>query len=315
MTTNYEKKLASIKRRLKYDYSNDSKPRRGFQKKFVGEFKVWENPDRYDPDVRYKYCHPNERYVEGFIQVAVNYFGLSQFVAERTKYIFASMWNDQKTLLQNIHEENAILGIMLSVVYKHFRNGTIIDVTEFVRYLWGDDFKKHLHQVYWVHNYACSLYFNEIDLETEEEYTASLHELNQKKMIYFDGSCQNGIMAIGAVLLDGYNTVDKISNIKGSGTNNQAEYLALIAGLKRVLELKWDSVTICGDSQLVIEQLKDEWQVKSDNLFELYIQAKTLIDQIEHVEFVWIPRKENKMAHCQTVKAQNYVCTVLTKHY
>jgi ribonuclease HI len=305
MTTNYGRKLINSRDRLsKYDYSNDSKPRRGFQNKFVGKFQVGDNPEKYNPGMVYTYCHPDERYVEGFIQGAVNYFGLSQFVAERTKYIFASMWNDQKTLLQNIYEENAILGIMLSIVYKYFRTGTTIDVTEFVRYLYGDNYKKHLRQVYWVHSFVCSLYFNKIDLQVEKEGTAYLHELTPKNKIYFDGSCQNGIMAIGTVLLDGYSTVDKISRIKGSGTNNQAEYLALIAGLKRALELKWDSVTICGHSQLVIEQLKDEWQVKSDNLFELYIQAKTLIDQIEQVELVWIPRKENKMANCQTVKAQ-----------
>ena len=99
-------------------------------------------------------------------------------MAERTKYVFASLWNDQKALLQNIYEENAILGIMLNIVYKYFRAGTTIDVTEFVIYLYGDNYEKHLRQVYWVHSFVCSLYFNKIDLQVEDEGTAYLHELN-----------------------------------------------------------------------------------------------------------------------------------------
>lgn len=311
MQTYHEKLICIHKRLAKYNYSNNRKPKREFQTKFIDIFQEWDNPEKYYHEMK-KYGHPDEKYIEGLIQTAVNYFGLSQFVAERTKSIFASMWSDQKTLLQNINEEDAVLGIMLNVVYKYFRTGTTIDVIQFVKDMWGNEFERHLTQVYLVHNFVCSLYFNEIDLQTEEEDTAYLHELSQKKMIYFDGSCQNGIMAIGVVLLDGYYTVDKISKIKGSGTNNQAEYLAAIEGMKKALSLNWKSVTIQNDSQLVINQLNEEWAVTSENLLELYLEAKELMEQFDFIELEWIPRKMNVMAHCQAAKAKSSLFYHLT---
>ena len=49
----------------------------------------------------------------------------------------------------------------------------------------------------------------------------------------------------------------------GEGTNNDAEWLALIAALKVAQDLQIDDFVLLGDAQLVIRQAKGEWRCKS----------------------------------------------------
>ncbi len=85
----------------------------------------------------------------------------------------------------------------------------------------------------------------------------------------------------------------------GHGTNNQAEYRALIAGLEGVLawarKSKFDprsvEVELRGDSQLVLNQLSGEWKVKDPDLRRLHSRARSLIDRFGRVEFEYQPRR------------------------
>ena len=86
-------------------------------------------------------------------------------------------------------------------------------------------------------------------------------------------------------------------------TNNQSEYLALIHGLEACTpnyphkDKEIEHLTISGDSELVIKQLKGEYQCKHSKLIPLYEKAKRLIEKVKQtgatVELVWIPREEN----------------------
>lgn len=98
-------------------------------------------------------------------------------------------------------------------------------------------------------------------------------------------------------------------------TNNEAEYLALILGLNACLEaisstavfgrrlgksrtpLHHTSICICGDSEVVIKQLKAEYGVKSAKLKPLHEQATALLGQLSaadnRISLCWISREEN----------------------
>ena len=84
----------------------------------------------------------------------------------------------------------------------------------------------------------------------------------------------------------------------GQGTNNQAEYRALISGLEALLSLlraegtdpRSVAVELRGDSQLVLNQLAGEWKIKNQRLRSLHRQARSLIDQLGPVEYVHQPR-------------------------
>ena len=57
-------------------------------------------------------------------------------------------------------------------------------------------------------------------------------------------------------------------------TNNESEYLALIAGLRAASELGCADVEVIGDSKLVINQVSNVWQVKKPNLVPLWEEAR-----------------------------------------
>lgn len=79
-------------------------------------------------------------------------------------------------------------------------------------------------------------------------------------------------------------------------TNNEAEYSGLIIGLKRAIEMNIKELNVEGDSLLVIKQMLGEYNVKSENLFKLYNEAKECQKQFKNITFTHIYRNQNKRA-------------------
>ena len=55
----------------------------------------------------------------------------------------------------------------------------------------------------------------------------------------------------------------------GVATNNVAEYRALLAGLRRALELGVDDLEVVSDSELLVKQMRGEYRVKNEALRRL----------------------------------------------
>jgi ribonuclease HI len=89
----------------------------------------------------------------------------------------------------------------------------------------------------------------------------------------------------------------------GVATNNEAEYLALIDGLKAVSEWKPDRLEVFLDSKLVVEQLKGAYRVRKNELMQLYDEAKTLLGGFDDVEVTHVARERNKGADALANKA------------
>jgi len=84
--------------------------------------------------------------------------------------------------------------------------------------------------------------------------------------------------------------VNSNSSYAGNCTNNQTEYLALIAALETAVNLKAEKVTCHLDSELVVKQLTGEYRVKNKELKLLWQKAKGLTKQFKEVQFVSVPR-------------------------
>lgn len=86
----------------------------------------------------------------------------------------------------------------------------------------------------------------------------------------------------------------------GFVTNNVAEYYGVIVGLRRIVQdypMQYFDLTISGDSELVIRQLKGEYEVRSNNLIPLHHVAMGLVDRIKgKVQFEHVPREKNQIA-------------------
>jgi ribonuclease HI len=79
---------------------------------------------------------------------------------------------------------------------------------------------------------------------------------------------------------------------KSEITNNQAEYMAIIAALKNFLG-STEEITIFSDSKNTISQLNHEFAINNENLRELARQAWILMGKFSKLTLLWIPRKEN----------------------
>ncbi|NPV62958.1 MAG: ribonuclease HI family protein [Methanotrichaceae archaeon] len=121
--------------------------------------------------------------------------------------------------------------------------------------------------------------------------------------IYFDGLCYpvnpGGVAAYGYLAKRNGEPIHEGWGAVGEGrgmTNNVAEYEGLLAAMrwvkKKGLEEK---IVIKGDSQLVIKQMRGEWQVKSATSQRYVPEIKKLCRGLE-VSFQWVRREENQEA-------------------
>ena len=87
----------------------------------------------------------------------------------------------------------------------------------------------------------------------------------------------------------------------GKTTNNQAEYMTLIAGLRSILfdcrALGIDpletTLEVFSDSQLVVNQVNGRWKMKNAELRKLQAEATKLLGQCRSWELSWHPRSES----------------------
>lgn len=125
--------------------------------------------------------------------------------------------------------------------------------------------------------------------------------MDRKIIMYTDGGARNnpGPAAVGVFI----ETLDKkYGEYIGEKTNNEAEYLALIFGLKKLKQLvgkeKIKSAVIeCRlDSELVVKQLNHEYKLKEKHIQEFFIEIWNLMLDFGRVSFHYIPREQNKIA-------------------
>ena len=116
--------------------------------------------------------------------------------------------------------------------------------------------------------------------------------------IYTDGACWGnpGPAAIGAVIKDQRKTLVKISEYIGFGTNNKAEYSAVIRALVEAIKLNPDEVTLYLDSELVVRQLTGRYKVRSRSILPLYVEVAELLKKFAKVSVVHVPRECNAEA-------------------
>ena len=82
----------------------------------------------------------------------------------------------------------------------------------------------------------------------------------------------------------------------GTATNNKAEYLALIDGLRKVAEWRPERLEVYMDSQLVVEQVAGRYKVRNADLQPLHRQAMDLLRAFPGATVSYVPRERNRGA-------------------
>jgi ribonuclease HI len=117
--------------------------------------------------------------------------------------------------------------------------------------------------------------------------------------VYSDGAARGnpGLAGAGAVLIEpNGRVVERLGKFLGVQTNNYAEYMGLLLGLKRAKDLGVQEVEVFADSELMIRQLNGTYQVKSPSLRPLYEEVLELLNQFGRFKLVHVPREMNAMA-------------------
>lgn len=120
----------------------------------------------------------------------------------------------------------------------------------------------------------------------------------KKLKINTDGASKGnpGPMTIGIAIYEGNKLIKKISKKVGIGTNNRAEYLAVINALEIAKQMGAEEIDAFSDSQLLVNQLNGKYNVRSDNIKDLFNKVDNLKKSFKKIFFKWIPREENKLA-------------------
>jgi ribonuclease HI len=126
-----------------------------------------------------------------------------------------------------------------------------------------------------------------------------LKSKNKKAIIYTDGGADPnpGPGAIGVVIKnDQGETIATISEGVGRVTNNQAEYMAVIAALEKALSLGITEVVMRADSLLVVSQLNGNYKVRNARMKPLYEKVTELVNRFKNFSIEYIPRELNMEA-------------------
>jgi ribonuclease HI len=127
---------------------------------------------------------------------------------------------------------------------------------------------------------------------------AVIREGGGRAHVYFDGACRGnpGPSAVGWVIVSGDGIVGEGGETIGRATNNQAEYEAVIRALEVAGDYGFQEVDIRGDSELIVKQVRGEWDTNDPQLRERRVTVRELLTGFEEWSIEHVPREINERA-------------------
>jgi ribonuclease HI len=121
---------------------------------------------------------------------------------------------------------------------------------------------------------------------------------SKRLVLYTDGASRGnpGPAALAVKILDENGCVlQRFSKFLGKRTNNEAEYEALIAGLRLAGSFTGGQVQCFSDSELVVKQLNGEYEVRNARLEDLWLKVRDLQKRFREVRFHYVPREDKNV--------------------
>ena len=119
-----------------------------------------------------------------------------------------------------------------------------------------------------------------------------------KFILYTDGASSSnpGPSGIGFVVYKNDKKIFEGSKYIGISTNNQAEYTALVEGLRFLISKNIKEVNVFLDSQLVVKQLNGAYKVRNTYIKKLFYRVVSLMKEFKGISIKYNPREKNKEA-------------------
>ncbi|XP_020271744.1 uncharacterized protein LOC109846919 [Asparagus officinalis] len=135
-----------------------------------------------------------------------------------------------------------------------------------------------------------------------ETYEANVVSREQVWQLYFDGAAMTSstgrvIAGVGVVFISSQNHIlPRAVSLTEPCSNNMAEYNALLVGLDIAKQLGVKHLEAYGDSQLIVNQMKGEYEVRNEDLIPYHAAAIALADSFEGFYIDHVPRLKNPYA-------------------
>ncbi len=132
----------------------------------------------------------------------------------------------------------------------------------------------------------------------------------KKIVMYSDGGSRGnpGPAALGVYI----ETLDKrYGEFLGTKTNNEAEYSAIVFGLKKIKSLvgkasaKQTSVECRMDSELACKQLNHQYKIENEKLQPHFLEIWNLMLDFSEVKFTHVRRELNTIADAEANRAMD----------
>src|SRR3954465_5251977 len=142
--------------------------------------------------------------------------------------------------------------------------------------------------------------FEELPEETAEVHSSQVHPTVWQ--MYFDGASRTipraGLVAgVGIVFISPRDHVIlRAFSLIEPCTNNVAEYNALLIGLQLEHQLGVRNLQAYGEPELIVNQLRGEYEVKSNDLIPYFNSALQMAEQFEGFYIGHVPRRDNTHA-------------------
>ncbi len=134
---------------------------------------------------------------------------------------------------------------------------------------------------------------------TPERLVGLLADGGGRAHVYFDGAARGnpGPAAVGYVVVSASGGIAAEGGERiGRATNNQAEYDALIRGLEVARDHGFEEVHCRGDSELVVRQVRGEYDVNDPELRERRVRVRELLAGFDEWAVDHVPRDVNDRA-------------------
>ena len=145
-----------------------------------------------------------------------------------------------------------------------------------------------------------------LQVEKKKPVKRSIEQKNELWKMYFDGSSSKE--GAGIILVSpGGELISLMYKLEFVTTNNTSKYEALILGLKAANYMGIEQISIYGDSELVVQQVRDKKQVKQDLLKVYRNEVWDMIDNF-FIAFniSFIPRDHNHIANSLSLAATHF---------
>ncbi|XP_043697314.1 uncharacterized protein LOC122648128 [Telopea speciosissima] len=133
----------------------------------------------------------------------------------------------------------------------------------------------------------------------EEEITpdAETSEVTETWTLFVDGSSNASRCGAGLILSSpGGFSVHYALRFEFQTTNNGVEYEALIEGLNLAKSLIVKNIIVHSDSQLVVNQVKGEYEAREPRMAQYLSKVRNLITEFTSFQILQVPRAQNASA-------------------